>query len=81
MDKSKFTINPHLDSEGFTLGNIEIDNMIDYILRIRGLLDAAVLKDGAVTLHAGEYAVIENPPGWREVDGVTLPPITWAERV
>lgn len=29
--------------------------------------------------HRGRFA--PNPPGWQEVDGVQLPPITWAERL
>lgn len=73
MDKTKFTINPQLDSEGFVLGNIEIDHMVDYILRIRGLLDG---PSNVVSLHDGEYTVISNPPGWNEPG---MQPITWAD--
>lgn len=36
---------------------------------------AAIKKAIAET----EPPLTQNPPGWREVDGVQLPPITWAE--
>jgi hypothetical protein len=38
--------------------------------------------DNAMTVTIPEWLVkgAANPEGWREVDGVALPPITWAER-
>lgn len=73
MDKTKFTINPQLDSEGFV-----IEAVHGPWVTPRSLYDlsAALLRDGAVTLHAGEYAVVRNPPGWNEPG---MQPITWAD--
>lgn len=79
FDKTKFTANPQLDSEGFAKSNEQIDAELDYRLRLCGYgkaLDAFYASREAVTLRKGEYAVISNPPGWREPG---MQPITWAE--
>lgn len=79
MDKSKFTANPELDSEGFVKGNEQIDAEMDYRLRLLGYgkaLDAFNAQRGAITLHDGATVTVTNPPGWNEPG---MQQITWCE--
>ena len=65
MDKSKFTNDPHLDSEGFRLEH----GTPDWLRAHEALHDQYALVTATV-----------NPPGWQEVDGVKLPSVTtWAD--
>jgi hypothetical protein len=37
------------------------------------------IPTGVATKRCYASAAKQNPEGWRDVDGVALPPITWAE--
>lgn len=89
MDKSKFTANPHLDSEGFVMygpphylgeltDNLREDRNGPWVTpRSFHAMSAALLKHGAVTLRNDEYTIVDvNPPGWNEPG---MQPITWAD--
>jgi hypothetical protein len=48
MDKSKFTSQPHLDSEGFPRTNEDIDSEINRLLDEHGLLEAVQRQQAAL---------------------------------
>jgi hypothetical protein len=67
MDKSKFTANPQLDSEGFILADAECWGCSP---------EEGCVRSGFCWRYNSPLRVT-NPPGWQDVDGVVLPPITW----
>jgi hypothetical protein len=92
MDKTKFVVNPHLDSEGFLMADAHCrgcspDEMCPrsgHCERYDSPLRFTVseMYDRMVNTEIGKevLARMSNPKGWQEVDGVKLPTITWAER-
>lgn len=80
MDKTKFTINPQLDAEGFTTitgcnSNCRNQELIELCHLSEGLLQCA-----SAHRVLGADVPRSNPKGWQEVDGVVLPSVSpWAQ--
>lgn len=72
IDRTKFVERPG-DSEGFT------GLMLDQQSKGDALRAAYVDPDFEYNEKTMSYHR-KNPKGWQEVDGVKLPPITWADR-
>lgn len=83
FDKTKFTANPQLDSEGFMnssascLGCDGNEPCPRSGMCERYNSPLRFYDKNTITLHPGEVVVLSNPPGWNEPG---MQPITWAER-
>jgi hypothetical protein len=83
--KAKFTVGPQHDSEGFTMSDAKCRGCAPDEMCPRSghceRYDSPLRYHESIAAQMGIELPLShsNPHGWQEVDGVQLPPITWAD--